>query len=219
MASSSRKEKAILDEPINYSGTYILPIEAAYWKPNFRIRVIRADNKNNNFEYEFNVFCDSDEKNINKKSIVVCLYDLTWYKITKGALLTEIQLLQPVSHIHNYDLDNFTPEPMDPTISATALWDLTSPTQSEKALPTMISSSSESSISSILSVNKTIQNTPVVLSTVNSPQITTLTQLPKMTTTTQTTTQTAAIMSSNVPPNFSRSLSAFQLHCMLQVTV
>ncbi len=172
----------MVTEPVNYSGLIISPCEAANRVPNSRVRVIEAGNKNNNFGYEFNVFCDSDSKNINKNSLSICLYDYMWYWIKKYQ--DEVQIVALLPHVHNFNLDDPFEQALITTTSTSALLNLTSPIQSESILLITTSSLLESSISSTSSVNQTIWNTSAVLSTANSPKVSTLTQLPTMATTT-----------------------------------
>jgi len=148
--------------------------------------MLKKDHRENIYDFDIPLFCDSDKKQINNKSIPVTYYDHVWYSFAKAKDSSWLQLVAVLPYIHKYDLDSS-------------------------------SDSSSTTSSSTASLNKTIRNSPAVLSVTNSPQVSTLTQLPKMSTTTttqaQTTTQAAGSTGSSQP------LSAAALCTLLHMAV
>ena len=110
--------------------------------------MLKKDHKENIYDFDIPLFCDSDKKQINHKSIPVTYYNHTWYSFAKAKDSSWLQLVAVLPYIHNYDLDSS-------------------------------SDSSSTASSSTASLNKTIRNSPAILSTTNSPQISTLTLYPK----------------------------------------
>ena len=153
---------------------------------NLWITTLKKDHKENIYDFDIPLFCDSDRKQINSKSIPVTYYDHVWYSFTKAEDSSWLQLVAVLPYIHNYDLDSDT------------------------------DSSSTASTSTAL-LNKTIRNSPAILSTTNSPRTSTLTQLPKMVTT--TTTQTQTTTQATASTGSSQPLSATDLRTLLHMAI
>src|SRR6266403_4143862 len=166
---------------INRTGTLVNPQDISNVPKNSQITTLKKEHKENIYNFDIPLFCNSDKKQINSNSIPVTYYDHAWYSFAKAEDSTWLQLVAVIPHIHNYDLDS------DTNLSSTAS-------------------------SSTASLNKTIRNSPAVLSVANSPKTSTLTQLPKMVTT--TTTQTQATTQTTASTGSSQPLSAADL-CML----
>src|SRR6266403_5422102 len=148
--------------------------------------MLKKDHRENIYDFDIPLFCDSDKKQINHKSIPVTYYDHTWYSFAKAKDSSWLQLVAVLPYIHNYNLDSS-------------------------------SDSSSTASGSTASLNKTIRNSPAVLSVTNSPQISTLTQLPKMATT--TTTQTQTTTQATASTGSSQPLSAADLRTLLHMAI
>ena len=148
--------------------------------------MLKKDHKENIYDFDIPLFCDSDKKQINHKSIPVTYYDHAWYSFAKAEDSSWLQLVAVLPYIHNYDLDSDN-------------------------------DSSSTTTSSMASLNKTIRNSPAILSVVNSPKTSTLTQLPKIATT--TTTQMQATTQTTASTGSSQTLSATNLHTLLHMAV
>jgi len=171
---------------INQAGTLVNPQDISNVPNNSRIATLKKDHRENIYDFDIPLFCNSDRKQINSKSIPVTYYDHAWYSFAKAEDSSWLQLVAVLPYVHNYDLDPG-------------------------------SDSSSTASSSTASLNKTIRNSPAVLSVTNTPQISTVTQLPKMSTTTttqmQSTTQATASTASSQP------LSAAELRALLHIAV
>ncbi len=171
---------------VNRVGTLVNPQEISNILNNSRIATLKKDHKENIYDFDIPLFCDSDKKQINHKSIPVTYYDHVWYSFAKAKDSSWLQLVAVLPYIHNYDLDSG-------------------------------SNSSSTASSSTASLNKTIRNSPAILSVTNSPQISMVTQLPKMATT--TTTQTQSTMQTSTSTRSSQPLSAAELCTLLHIAV
>ncbi len=171
---------------INRTGTLVNPQDISNVPNNLRITTLKKDHRENIYDFDIPLFCDSDKKQINNRSIPVTYYDHAWYSFAKAEDSSWLQLVTVLPYIHNYDLDSG-------------------------------SDSSSTASSSTASLNKTIRNSPAVLSTTNSPQISTLTQLPKMSATTTTQVQTTAQTTAST--RSSQTLSAADLRTLLHMAV
>ncbi len=171
---------------INQTGTLINPQEISNVPNNLRITTLKKDHKENIYNFDIPLFCDSDRKQINNKSILVIYYDHAWYSFAKAEDSSWLQLVAVLPYIHNYDLNSDT-------------------------------NSSSTASTSTASLDKTIRNSPAVLSVTNSPKVSTLTQLPKMATT--TTTQTQTMTQPTTSTRSSQPLSAADLHTLLHMAI
>ncbi len=171
---------------INRAGTLVNPQDISNMPNNSRITTLKKDHRENIYDFDIPLFCNSDKKQINNKSIPVTYYDHAWYSFAKAEDSSWLQLVAVLPYVHNYDLDSS-------------------------------SDSSSTASSSTASLNKTIRNSPAILSTTNSPQISTATQLPKMSTT--TTTQTQSTTQATASTGSSQPLSAAQLRALLHSAV
>ncbi len=168
---------------VNWAGTLVNPQDISSVPNNSQITTLKKDHRENIYDFDIPLFCNSDKKQINNKSIPVTYYDHTWYSFVKAEDSSWLQLVAVLPYIHNYDLDSSS------DLSSTAS-------------------------SSTASLNKTIRNSPAVLS--NSLQISTMTQLPKMATATTTQMQTTqATMSTGS----SQPLSATDLRTLLHMAI
>jgi len=122
---------------INRTGTLVNPQDISNVPNNSRITTLKKDHKENIYNFDIPLFCDSDKKQINHKSIPVTYYDHTWYSFAKAEDSSWLQLVTVLPYIHNYNLDSG-------------------------------SNSSSTASSSTASLNKTIRNSPAVLSIANS---------------------------------------------------
>ena len=120
----------------NQTGTLVNPQHIADVSNNSQITILKKDHKENIYDFDIPLFCDSDRKQINTKSILTTYYDHAWYSFARAEDSSWLQLIAVLPHIHNYDLE---------------------------------SDSDSMASSSTTSINKTIQNSPAVLSTTNSP--------------------------------------------------
>ena len=171
---------------VNRAGTLVNPQDISNVPNNSQITTLKKDHRENIYDFDIPLFCDSDRKQINNKSIPVTYYDHAWYSFAKAEDSSWLQLVAVLPYIHNYDLDSG-------------------------------SDSSSTASSSTASLNKTIRNSPAVLSVTSSPQISTATQLPKMSTT--TTTQTQSTTQATASTGSSQPLSAAQLCALLHIAV
>ncbi len=171
---------------VNQTGTLVNPQDISNVPNNSRITTLKRDHKENIYDFDIPLFCDSDKKQINNRSIPVTYYDHAWYSFAKAKDSSWLQLVAVLPYIHNYDLDSSS------DLSSTAS-------------------------SSTASLNKTVRNSPAVLSATGSPQISTITQLPKMATTTTTQTQTTTQASAST--GSSQPLSAAELRALLHIAV
>ncbi len=171
---------------VNRVGTLVNPQEISNVPNNSWIATLKKDHKENIYDFDIPLFCNSDKKQINHKSILVTYYDHAWYSFAKAKDSSWLQLVAVLPYIHNYNLDSG-------------------------------SDSSSTASSSTASLNKTIRNSPAVLSVTNSPQISTATQLPKMVTT--TTTQTQSTTQTSASTGSSQPLSATELRALLHMAV
>ena len=169
----------------NRSGSLVNPNDIADIPENSCILILKKDHKENNHSFNILLFCDSDKKKLNSKSLPVTYYDHAWYSFAQAADSAWIQLIEVLSHIHNYDLGD--------------------------------QSSTSSASDSTVSIDKTIRNSPAVLSITNSPKVSTLTQLPKMATT--TTMQTQATTQTTTSSGSTQLLSAAELHLLLHMAI
>src|SRR6266403_1689275 len=171
---------------INRSGTLVNPEDISNVPNNSRIATLKKGHRENIYNFDIPLFCDSDRKQINNKSIPVTYYNHAWYSFAKAEDSSWLQLVAVLPYIHNYDLDSG-------------------------------SDSSSTASSSMASLNKTIRNSPAILSITNSPKTSTLTQLPKMATT--TTTQMQAMTQTTASTGSSQALSATNLHTLLHMAI
>ncbi len=171
---------------INRTGTLVNPQDISNVPNNLRITTLKKDHRENIYDFDIPLFCNSDKKQINNKSIPVTYYNHAWYSFAKAEDSSWLQLVAVLPYIHNYNLDSS-------------------------------SDSSSTASSSTTLLNKTIRNSPAILSITSSPQVSTLTQLPKMATT--TTTQTQATTQATATTGSSQPLSAADLHTLLHMAV
>ncbi len=171
---------------VNRSGTLVNPEDISNVPNNLRIATLHKGHRENIYNFDIPLFCDSDRKQINNKSIPVTYYDHAWYSFAKAEDSSWLQLVAVLPYIHNYNLDPG-------------------------------SDSSSTASSSTASLNKTIRNSPAILSVTNSPQVSTVTQLPKMSTT--TTTQMQSTSQTTTSTGSSQPLSAAELRALLHITV
>jgi len=61
--------------------------------------------------YPIQLFCDNDDKVVNKHTIPVCLYNGTWHQIAHDSNSGLPRLWQPLTSIHIFDIDETEPEP------------------------------------------------------------------------------------------------------------
>ncbi len=171
---------------VNRTGTLVNLQDISNVPNNLRITTLKKDHRENIYDFDIPLFCDSDRKQINSKSIPVTYYDHAWYSFAKAEDSSWLQLVAVLPYIHNYDLDSS-------------------------------SDSSSTASSSTASLNKTIRNSPAVLSVTTSPQVSTATQLPKMSTT--TTTQMQSTTQATASTGSSQPLSAAELRALLHIAV
>src|SRR6266478_3159272 len=146
---------------VNQTGTLVNPQDISNVPNNSWITTLKKDHKENIYDFDIPLFCNSDKKQINHKSIPVTYYDHAWYSFAKAKDSSWLQLVAVLPYVHNYNLDSS-------------------------------SDSSSTASSSTASLNKTIRNSPAVLSVTNSPQVSTAVLLPRMSTTTTTQTQSTS---------------------------
>jgi len=79
-------------------------------KLNSRI-AYKAPNSTGTRTYPIQLFCDNDNKVVNKHAIPVCLYNRDWHQITHDSNSGLPQLRQPLTSIHIFDIEEVKPKP------------------------------------------------------------------------------------------------------------
>ncbi len=90
----------------NQTGTLVNPLHIAKVPNNLQITILKKDHKENIYDFDIPLFCDSDKKQINAKSIPATYYDHTWYLFARAEDSSWLQLVTVLPHIHNYDLES-----------------------------------------------------------------------------------------------------------------
>jgi len=75
----------------------------------------KAPNATGTRTYPIQLFCDNDDKVVNKHAIPVCLYNGVWHQIAHDSNSGLPQLRQPLTSIHVFDIKetNTTSEPKE----------------------------------------------------------------------------------------------------------
>jgi len=74
-------------------------------KLNSRI-AYKAPNVTGTRTYPIQLFCDNDNKNVNKNAIPVCLYNGVWHQIIHDSSTGLPQLRQPLTSIHLFNIED-----------------------------------------------------------------------------------------------------------------
>ncbi len=90
----------------NQIGTLVNPQHITDVPNNSQITILKKDHKENIYNFDIPLFCDSDKKQINGKSIPATYYNHTWYSFTRAEDSSWLQLIAVLLHIHNYDLES-----------------------------------------------------------------------------------------------------------------
>ena len=69
----------------------------------------RGPNATGTRTYPIQLFCDNDEKVVNKHAIPVCLYNGVWHQIAHDSNSGLPQLGQPLTSIHTFDIEGTSP--------------------------------------------------------------------------------------------------------------
>ncbi len=93
---------------VNQTGTLVNPQNIANVSNNLWIATLKKDHKENIYNFDIPLFCNSDKKQINNKSIPVTYYDHMWYSFAKAEDSSWLQLVAVLPYMHNYDLDSDT---------------------------------------------------------------------------------------------------------------
>ncbi len=93
---------------VNRTGTLVSPQDISNVPKNLRITTLKKEHKENIYNFDIPLFCNSDKKQINSNSIPVTYYNHVWYSFAKAEDSTWLQLVAVIPHIHNYDLDSDT---------------------------------------------------------------------------------------------------------------
>ena len=78
-------------------------------KLNTRI-VYKAPNATRTRTYPIQLFCDNDNKIVNKYAILVCLHNGVWHQITHDSNSGLSRLRQPLTSIHTFDIEETKPK-------------------------------------------------------------------------------------------------------------
>jgi len=70
----------------------------------------KAPNTTGTRTYPIQLFCNNDDKVINKHVILVCLHNGVWHQITHNSNSGLPQLRQPLTSIHTFDIEEARPE-------------------------------------------------------------------------------------------------------------
>jgi len=73
--------------------------------------VYKAPNATGTRTYPIQLFCDNNNKVINKHAIPVCLYNGIWHQIMHNSNTGLPRLQQPLTSIHTFDIKETQPEP------------------------------------------------------------------------------------------------------------
>ena len=68
---------------MNRVGTLVSPENITDVSNNSHIAILKKGHRDNIYNYDIPLFCDSDRKNINIKSIPATYYDGTWYSFAQ----------------------------------------------------------------------------------------------------------------------------------------
>ncbi len=90
----------------NRAGTLVNPLHIADVPNNLQITILKKNHKENIYNFNIPLLCNSDMKQINNKSIPATYYDHVWYSFAKAEDSSWLQLITVLSHIHNYDLES-----------------------------------------------------------------------------------------------------------------
>ena len=82
---------------VNRVGTLVNPQDISNVPNNSRIATLKKDHRENIYDFDIPLFCDSDKKQINNKSIPVTYYDHTWYSFAKAEDSSWLQLVAVVT--------------------------------------------------------------------------------------------------------------------------
>ena len=63
--------------------------------------------------YPIQLFCDNNDKVVNKHTIPVCLHNGVWHQITHDSNTGLPRLQQPLTSIHTFDIEETQPEPKE----------------------------------------------------------------------------------------------------------
>ncbi len=88
----------------NRVGTLINPSHIADIPNNSQIAILKKGHKDNIYGFDIPLFCDSDNKIINTRSIPATYYDNTWYSFTRPEDSAWLQLIAVLPHVHNHNL-------------------------------------------------------------------------------------------------------------------
>ncbi len=90
----------------NWAETLVNPQDIANIPNNSQIAVLKRGHKENIYNYDIPLFCNSDKKQINNRSIPATYYNDTWYSFTKAEDSSWLQLIAVLPHIQNYNLES-----------------------------------------------------------------------------------------------------------------
>jgi len=71
----------------------------------------KAPNATGTRTYPIQLFCDNDDKVVNKHTIPVCLYNGVWHQIAHDSSSGLPQLRQPLTSIHTFDIEEASTKP------------------------------------------------------------------------------------------------------------
>ena len=71
----------------------------------------KAPNATRTRTYPIQLFCDNDDKVVNKHAIPVCLYNGVWHQIAHDSNSGLPQLRQPLTSIHIFDIEETSTKP------------------------------------------------------------------------------------------------------------
>ena len=69
---------------------------------NTRIRILAANDPDNQLHTPLQIFCDNDERELNNNAIIVCEHEGVWHQVLFPKEVAT--LAQPKAFIHQYDI-------------------------------------------------------------------------------------------------------------------